>query len=82
MEVFFLIIKEPAVKWWLFWGFVEPFHALGNKLVWSKVKQGKTYFKLFVYLPKKTGFGGRVKIIISGGLTLVLSSPFMKNSAI
>ena len=41
MEVFFLIIKEPAVKRWFFLGFVEPFHALGNKLVWSKVKQGK-----------------------------------------
>jgi len=34
---------------------LTPFHALGNKLVWSKVKQG---------------FGGRVKTIISGGSAL------------
>ena len=61
---------------------MEQFYILGNKLVWSKVKQGKTYFKPFIHLPKKTGFGGRVKTIISGGSTLVLLSPFMKNSVI
>ena len=35
--------------------FLKPLHALGNKLVWSKVQQG---------------FGGKVKVIISGGSAL------------
>ena len=34
---------------------LKPFHAVGTKLVWSKVQEG---------------FGGRVKVIISGGSAL------------
>jgi long-chain acyl-CoA synthetase len=34
---------------------IKPIHALGNKLVWSKVREG---------------FGGNVKVIISGGSAL------------
>jgi long-chain acyl-CoA synthetase len=34
---------------------IKPIHAVGNKLVWSKVQEG---------------FGGRIKLIISGGSAL------------
>ena len=35
--------------------FLKPLHAIGNKLVWSKVQEG---------------FGGKLKVIISGGSAL------------
>jgi long-chain acyl-CoA synthetase len=55
------LIITPTINGWdeivarVMLTLLTPFQVLGNKLVWSKVRQG---------------FGGRVKVIISGGSAL------------